>query len=536
MKTNLLGQFAKGSPAQTGPKAIRNVVIYTRVSSKEQADNNHSLESQLKICLKYAEDKNINVLGTFGGTHESAKTDERKEFQRMLKFVKGSKGKVSHILMYHLDRFSRSGISSIYISDQLAKNGIELLSILNPVDTSTETGKFQQHMQLLFANYENNTRKMKCVDGMREKLRRGEWLGNCPVGYKYAPTSERKTQKIVFSDKSKYIKMAFEWKLNDNLSHVEITERLSKFGIVLNRKNLSNVFRNPFYCGYISHNMLEGELVKGKHQPLITEQMFLEVNKILEKNVYGYKQKKEEEMLPLKRFILCDECGTPYTGYVVKKKGRYYYKCNKTGCKCNRSANDLHELFKEKLGEYSVAERYIDPICQEIQYELSLIEQSSAGEKKAIEGKIAELRMTLEDMEERHSFGKLERELYLKYSGKVKEEITAFEEQYEKFNLKLSNPEKLVKFAVTLSSKLAPVWASSDLPEKLALQKLIFPEGIHYNRKNHTYRTTTVNPVFEFITCVSGDLEQKKSGQPNNFYQLSASVAGTGLEPMTFGL
>lgn len=98
--------------------------------------------------------------------------------------------------------------------------------------------------------------------------------------------------------------------------------------------------------------------------------------------------------------------------------------------------------------------------------------------------------------------------------------------------------EKAVRFILTRSvesffSAGSYFSASQILIFFLKTYKL---KSIHYNRKNHTYQTTTVNPVFEFIACISDDFGQKNSGQPNNFYQLSASVAGAGLEPTTFGL
>lgn len=80
-------QFAKGKVVQDA-KSNNNAVIYTRVSSKEQADTNQSLETQRKYCAEYGIKNNMNVLGFFGGTYESAKTDERNEFNRMIKFLK----------------------------------------------------------------------------------------------------------------------------------------------------------------------------------------------------------------------------------------------------------------------------------------------------------------------------------------------------------------------------------------------------------------------------------------------------------------
>src|SRR5688572_18901087 len=90
-------------------KQTRNTIIYTRVSTREQALTNLSLETQKKHCLQYALNHNLNVVGFYGGTYESAKTDERKEFNRMLNYIQTNKEQVSFILVYSLDRFSRTG-------------------------------------------------------------------------------------------------------------------------------------------------------------------------------------------------------------------------------------------------------------------------------------------------------------------------------------------------------------------------------------------------------------------------------------------
>jgi len=63
-------------PVKSQGRDTNNAVVYTRVSSKEQADNNASLETQLKFCAGYAERKGMMVHEYFGGTHESAKSIE----------------------------------------------------------------------------------------------------------------------------------------------------------------------------------------------------------------------------------------------------------------------------------------------------------------------------------------------------------------------------------------------------------------------------------------------------------------------------
>src|SRR2546423_7746256 len=114
-------------------------VVYTRVSSQEQAENNSSLEVQMKLCRQYAKGKGITIKESFGGTYESAKTDGRKEFQRMLSYVRKDK-EISHILVYNYDRFSRTGPAASQLSDELRKIGVVVKSVTQDIDSSTPTG------------------------------------------------------------------------------------------------------------------------------------------------------------------------------------------------------------------------------------------------------------------------------------------------------------------------------------------------------------------------------------------------------------
>ena len=87
--------FAKGKQRVEGHSG-KNAIIYTRVSSKEQTEN-LSLGVQLKGCELYATKNSLLLKGVFGGTYESAQTDERNEFKRMVSFAKEYKGGISFI-------------------------------------------------------------------------------------------------------------------------------------------------------------------------------------------------------------------------------------------------------------------------------------------------------------------------------------------------------------------------------------------------------------------------------------------------------
>jgi site-specific DNA recombinase len=105
----IASKFGRLSPTTVNRVASNLVVMYTRVSGKGQFDKNDSLETQKKAIEEYALRNNLTIVSRFGDTYESAKTDARKEFQRMLEFIKQSKGRLSTILVYKMTRFSRTG-------------------------------------------------------------------------------------------------------------------------------------------------------------------------------------------------------------------------------------------------------------------------------------------------------------------------------------------------------------------------------------------------------------------------------------------
>src|SRR5690606_20057302 len=99
-----------------------------------------SLSTQLKGCKSYAQKMGYEIVAHFGGTYESAQTDERKEFTKMLSFVKKAKEKVSYIVVYSLERFSRNE-NSIWLTGQLRKLGVEIVSVTQPIDTTSASGQ-----------------------------------------------------------------------------------------------------------------------------------------------------------------------------------------------------------------------------------------------------------------------------------------------------------------------------------------------------------------------------------------------------------
>lgn len=523
--------FAKASKVQsinTDGKAV----IYTRVSTKEQAENNASLETQKKYCLEFANRKNIQVIEYFGGTYESAKSDERKQFQKMLSFVKRRKD-ISYIIVYSYDRFSRTGANGAYISEQLKKQGIVTLSATQEVDTMTAAGSFQQNLYYLFSQFDNELRRDKSVSGMREKLRKGYWIGAVPFGYTNLNPGKGKEQDIVINDKGKILRHAFIWKANEDITHNEISDRLAKKGLKVTVKKLSKLFRNPFYCGLIVSSHIPGEVIEGRHESLVSKEIFLKVHNLLNKRGYGEKSNIDSEHLPLKQFVRSADCNTPYTGYLVRKKGLYYYKNNRIGAKENRSAKVMHEKFTDLLKNYQIQDKkYIAPMKEVMYYTFKAEHEAKIQETAVQQKQILGLSAKLERLEERYVvFEEISQSQYEKFKQKLEAEKYEIEKSLYSNGFNLSNLEKAIDLSLNYALKLPELWGSGGLEVKRSIQKMVFPEGILYDFKNDDYRTLRVNSIFSVIPSLSMKKERKKNGNTAKNSAYSRLVPGAGLEP-----
>jgi site-specific DNA recombinase len=104
----------------------------------------------------------------------------------------------------------------------------------------------------------------------------------------------------------------------------------------------------------LSHKALEGKVIEGKHEKLISKELFFKVNEVMSDNNNGYKVTLINDDLPLKRFIKCDTCSKYMRGYKASKNQEFYYKCNTIRCKNNKRADELHEQFKTQLSKYGL--------------------------------------------------------------------------------------------------------------------------------------------------------------------------------------
>ncbi|MVT09504.1 recombinase family protein [Chitinophaga tropicalis] len=530
MKTdiNLFSQFGVKQKHTKPLHETPYVVTLTRVSTKKQLDG-MSIENQNKYFKEHAERTGKIILESFGGTHESAKTDKRKEFQKMLAFVKknnagGNSKKISEIWVYMIDRFSRSGAGGIGIAKELReKYGVAIYAIAQPVSVKDDSGVYFQEMQFLQSNYENKVRRRRMIDGMTGKFEKGDWVTRVPQGY--SVIKEGKQRTIVVNEVGKKIRQAFIWK-SEGMKNEEIIKRLRGMGVKMYKQQLTKIFKKPFYCGLINHGLLDGRVVQGNHEPLISQELFLKVNDIhISSPQYGVPHERENKYLPLKIHVRCDVCLQPMTGYARKKKTRtgiiviYYYKCRTNGCCCNKNADQLHESYGNLLGQYGVKEPLIPVIFYELSAYFNEITKDIVAQEASLKVQLTEINKKIDAIEERYyALGEMSKDTFEKFHSRYQDERLKISKLLQQCANSISTHKEDLFDSVAFSRKLLTVWDSCDVGDKEILQNLLFSEGVLYNRKNGTLRPKKVNFIFELMARQVRDQVENLGGRSKSCF------------------
>ena len=422
---NDLQQYSRFSKSRKKEKKIslnREVWVYTRVSSKNQQDN-YSLAFQREESEKFAAANGYQIGKYFGNDYKSASSDfTRKEFHDLITTVKKSSKKPFGILVYVISRFSRTGGNAVgIVNDLVERLGVHLIEVNSGIDTTTDEGKLNIYSRLIEAKRENHTRLKFTVPGMRKFVKSGHYLGKVPIGYDHYgprvvdPAKRGIEQKIVINEDGLKLKKAWEWKLQ-GLDDVEIIRRLESIGVKITKQNISSMWRRAFYCGIQTNAFLEGNPIKGKWEPLVSEEVFWGVQHILDGNHQDYHIQTENEARPLVGTLYCSKCGKKLTGYIVRKKKRHYYKCQK--CRGVSLAADsspkvkniaAHEMFVTLLSSYKMDDKYIQPFTLQLQKTFQSMKAETFIERKSFEKQLTEMQAELDILVERFGYGKIDK-------------------------------------------------------------------------------------------------------------------------------
>ena len=331
---------------------MKTAACYIRVSTDDQLE--FSPDSQLKLIQDYAEKNGIILLEEFIYTEESGisgKTmNKRPEFMKMISAAKKKPKPFDVILLWKFSRFARNMEEAITLKSMLKKNDIDVISISEPIPSGPFGDLIERVIEWSDSYYLVNL-SQEVKRGMKERASRGLPVAPPPVGYDskdgaYIPNADAVFVQGIFSD---YL---------NGLGLRAIAVKYGNLGMRTTRGNLPDnrcieyMLRNPVYIGKIRWS-LDGRaastrhydsphimITDGKHQPIISEELFNEVQSKLDeqKRMYGKYQRREQPVqYMLKGLIRCSACDSTLVYINTKSPTLQCHSYGRGTCKTSHS-------------------------------------------------------------------------------------------------------------------------------------------------------------------------------------------------------
>lgn len=315
----------------------KNVIagLYPRVSTDDQVREGFSLDEQEKEMKKLCMYKNYQIYKVYREEGVSAKNMNRPKFQEMMQDLKD--GKINRIIVYKLDRLTRSIQDLEVICKLIEKYHCSLDSVSEEINTDTAMGVFFIRMTTILAQLEIERTSERTKFGLKGAAKNGHFCGKAPIGYR------KINKKLVIDDlESEVVKEIFDDYVN-GLSVCTITKKLNNKN-ALNRNwrttTIDRMLSNYIYCG----DYLYGKRAKNMKPihlenicpAIIDKETFKMVQTQKERNLKNYTRKHTYVYM---QKIVCSKCNKIIGGSSSTSKNKptqIYYKCN---C-CNTRINE----------------------------------------------------------------------------------------------------------------------------------------------------------------------------------------------------
>ncbi|MGC8464236.1 MAG: recombinase family protein, partial [Acidimicrobiales bacterium] len=329
----------------------------TRISTDE-VNQPYSLEAQTKGLEAFVSSQPGQVITHRFVDQASGATLERPGLQAALAAAKA--GEFDVLLVYRIDRLTRSIVGLMTIVETLDAAGVALRSATEPIDTQGPVGRMLLQLLGIFAEFERGLLIDRITKGFERKAARGEWLGGPgPFGYHVDPA----TKTLVLDPKeAATVQKIFSAYADEHLGATGLANRLNGAGLrnrgdrLWSNQTVLRVLRNPVYVGKISHG---DEVYEGKHPSIIEGDLFARARALLDERAALVENRapNTSEYL-LTGLLRCRACGGAYFGAGTKGRNGFYryYACRNRqtkgtyGCQSTRiPAEDLEAAVIDDL-------------------------------------------------------------------------------------------------------------------------------------------------------------------------------------------
>lgn len=319
----------------------QKTALYIRVSTQEQAQEGYSIEAQTSRLTSYCKAKDWPIVEIYTDPGFSGSNTERPALQRLFADIEA--GRIDCVLVYKLDRLSRSQKDTLYIiEDVFLSHNVAFVSMQENFVTSTPFGRAMIGILSVFAQLEREQIRERMNMGRLERAKDGFFHGGGfrPFGYDYEDGQLHINQMEALIVRDVYSMF---------LEHTPINKieeiLLEKYGRTIRHTAIRSILSTPIYIGLISW---EGHTYPGRHEAIIDTESYTKAQELLNDRarIAASKPFPFRSTTLLGGLLFCGNCGAAYfakgnySGHGSNKTYRAYYYCYSRGKTTKRKIID----------------------------------------------------------------------------------------------------------------------------------------------------------------------------------------------------
>ncbi len=312
--------------------------VYIRVSTEDQAKEGFSINAQKEKLTKYAELNDWDIFNFYIDDGISGKTiKDRPAINKMLNDLKN--GRIKNILVYKLDRLTRSLLNLMELINLFERYECSLNSHTEKLDTSNAVGRMFVKILGTFAEFERENLAERISFGYEQKTREGNYTNtNGVYGYDYL-VGEGKLK--INQEEVKLVNRIYDLYLSNN-SMLTICKMLNKEKVPTKRNGrwaqstIKSILTNPLYIGMVRYgvkkkNNYKAFIVKGAQPlPIIETKKYNRVQKLIKKRTNFKTRRYSSDNTYYFHILKCGNCGSNMHARQQNQAGKLYisYACN----------------------------------------------------------------------------------------------------------------------------------------------------------------------------------------------------------------
>ena len=508
---------------------MKRGIIYTRVSTDDQAKYGFSLGHQKDMLEKYCQQNNIKIIKHYEEDY-SAKDFDRPEFKKLRDFCKKEHKNIDILLFTRWDRFSRDNLRTYFIFQEFKKYKIEINAIEQFTDDDPSS-KFMRGMHLMLGEMERELIKKRTIEGMRGGMKKGSWLGKPPKGYDRDKINNQTSLKI--NEDSEIVKNIFR-ECATGLYSAESVRKKYYSKLKISKQAFYNMLKSPAYIGKIllkDYKEEKARLVDALHKPIIDVATYNKVQKLFNKKS-TIKIKKDNPNFILRGHLICNTCGNKLTGSfsTSRSKKKYpYYHCQKA---CERHRADLaHTEFVNFLTQFEIKPEIKDLLIEMIQAGFKESNETIVKSIKSNDENIKINQTRLQKILNKYVDGEITKLEYNNYKSEYELQIHSLENETISLRSMTANKLEQLSDTIELISNLSKFYKKINYKLQKKLIGSIFKGNLIFNEKK--YRTQNGNKLISLILMEVNKLEKIKIKKAGKSTRLSCYAPPLGLEPRT---